>query len=117
MPQFAYIARNLTGEKLSGTIAAATQREAISLLSGRSLFPVEVSAEKKANRGLGGRRVGGQLMATTYAQLGSLMRSGVPLLRSVQVIKNQSSNARLSEVLDDVHTRVEDGESLGDAMA
>ena len=117
MPQFAYIARNLEGQKLSGTIAAATQREAISLLSGRSLFPVEVSTEKTARSGLGGgRRVGGQLMATTYAQLGSLMRSGVPLLRSIQVLKNQSSNARLAEVLEDVHAHVEDGESLGDAM-
>lgn len=117
MPDFAYIARDVKGEKVTGTIAAGSEREAISLLSGDSLFPVEVAAEKPKGSALSRKRVGAQLMATTYSQLASLIRSGVPLLRSVGVIRHQTSNARLKDVMDDIYRRVEDGATLADAMS
>ncbi len=42
MPDFAYIARDMKGQKVIGSIAAPSEREALSLLAGQSLFPVEV---------------------------------------------------------------------------
>jgi general secretion pathway protein F/type IV pilus assembly protein PilC len=117
MPDFAYIARDTTGQRVTGTLTAATEREAITTLSGKSLFPVEVALEKqKKSNPLSRKRVSGQLMATTYNQLSGLLRSGVPMLRSIQVMRQQTSNARLREVLDDIHHRVEDGATLGEAM-
>jgi len=116
MPDFAYIARNGKGERVSGSLSAGSEREVISLLSGDSLFPVEVTPEKPKGKGISRKRISGQLMATTYSQLASLIRSGVPLLRSVNVIRHQTSNARLKEVMEDVHRRVEDGATLADAM-
>ena len=66
MPAFAYIARDLQGQKVSGTIEAATERDAINMLSGKSLFPIQVDAEKAAMTFSFGR-VKGQVMATTFA--------------------------------------------------
>ncbi len=117
MPDFAYIARNADGQRVTGTLSAGSEREVLSLLSGESLFPVEVTPEKPKGSPLNRKRVGAQLMATTYSQLASLIRSGVPLLRSVGVIRHQTSNARLQEVMDDVYRRIEDGETLADAMS
>ncbi len=117
MPDFAYIARDIHGQKVSGTVSAGSEREAINLLSGQSLFPVEVTNEKPAEMFRSRRRVGGQLMATTYGQLASLQRSGVPLLRSINVLRDQTSNKALKDVLEDVHDGVEEGEPLADAMA
>ncbi len=116
MPAFAYVARNLDGQRVTGTLSATTEREAISLLSGKSLFPIEVKADKPRHGFRWGGRVKGQLLATTYGQLSSLLTSGVPLLRSLKILQDQTSNAKLSETLEDVHRRVEDGETLGDAM-
>lgn len=116
MPNFAYIARDQKGKRVTGTLAAGSEREVITLLSGKSLFPLKVEAEKKARDFGFGRRVSGQLMATIYSQLSGLLRSGVPLLRSLQVLRNQSSNEVLKEVLQDVHDRVEDGATLAEAM-
>ncbi len=116
MPEFAYIARNMQGEKISGVITAVSDRDAINQLSAQSLFPIDVALEK-AKKGLSlGGRVGGQLMAMTYSQMAALMRSGVPLLRSLAVLRDQASNRTLKEVLTDVHRRVEDGANLADAM-
>jgi type II secretory pathway component PulF len=117
MPDFAYTARDLRGTKVSGTLAATSEREVIAILSGKSLFPIEVAAAKLKAHPLSRKRVGGQLMATTYNQLAALLRSGVPLLRSIRVIRDQTSNVRLQEVLDDVFRRVEDGATLAEAMS
>lgn len=117
MPDFAYIARDAKGQKVNGTISAASEREVLSILSGKALFPVDVSQAKGKSNPLSRKRVSGQLMATTYGQLASLMRSGVPLLRAINVIRKQSSNARLQDVLEDIYRRVEDGATLGEAMS
>ena len=118
MPAFAYVARNLEGQRVTGTLSAQTERDAIAQLSNKSLFPLQVTLDKPvAGITLGGGRVKGQLLATTYSQLGSLLRSGVPLLRSLKILQEQSSNAKLTSTLEDVHRRVEDGATLGDAMA
>lgn len=117
MPDFAYTARRSTGDKISGTLTAGSQREALAMLSGQELFPIEV-VEEKARKAISfGKRVGGQEMATFYGQLAGLMRSGVPLLRSLEILRDQSHNSTLKEVMTDVYERVEDGEGLGEAMS
>jgi len=117
MPDFAYIARDATGQKVSGTLSAATEREVLGILSGRSLFPVQVSAAKNQATPGANLRVRGQVMATVYSQLAALLRGGVPMLKSLAVLKEQSSNKNLKAILDEVYRRVEDGSTLGDAMA
>ena len=116
MPEFAYTARDMTGQKVSGTVSAGTQREALSTLSARDVLPLVVAADRPVTAGRT-PRVRPQLIATTYNQLAALLRSGVPLLRALDVLRNQSSHAGLEQVLGDVHDRVEEGERLGDAMA
>ncbi|HND52430.1 MAG TPA: type II secretion system F family protein [Pirellulaceae bacterium] len=118
MPDFAYTARNMQGAKVSGTLSAGSEREVAALLSSQSLFPVSVTQAKSATSGMmGAKRVRGQLMAVTYSQLASLLRSGVPLLRSLAVLREQSSHPVLKEVLSDIHSRVEDGTPFGEALA
>jgi type II secretory pathway component PulF len=116
MPDFVYVARDGKGQKVTGTLAAQSEREAVSVLTQRSLFPVEVKADKAAIKATSGKRVSGQQMAAVYSQLSSLLRSGVSLLRSLAVLRDQSSNATLKLVLEDVHAKVEEGNTLADAM-
>lgn len=116
MPDFAYVARDMSGAKTTGSITAASQREAVTLLTGQSLFPLQVTAEASARQSKGGR-VKGQTMAVAYAQLASLLRAGVPLLRALEVIRKQSSNQTLNRILSEVRNDVEQGSTLGDAIA
>jgi type II secretory pathway component PulF len=117
MPDYAYIARDATGQKVSGTLSAATEREVLGILSGRSLFPVQVTTSKASAAPGANLRVRGQVMATVFSQLAALLRGGVPMLKSLAVLKEQSSNKNLKAILDEVYRRVEDGSTLGDAMA
>jgi general secretion pathway protein F/type IV pilus assembly protein PilC len=118
MPEFAYIARDLTGNRVEGTLAAGTEREAVAALSGRNLFPLKVaSADGRATGTKGSPRVRARIMAGTYGQLSALLSSGVPLLRSLEVLREQTPHKNLAMVLEDVHSRVQEGATLADAMA
>ncbi|PQO42491.1 type II secretion system F family protein [Blastopirellula marina] len=118
MPDFAYVARNLQGQKVSGKLTAQSEGDVLNSLMAKSLFPIEVKAEKKGNRfQIGGKKVSPQQAATFYAQMASLVRSGVPLMRSLNVLYEQASNQALKTVLEDVRSRVEEGEALDVAMS
>jgi type II secretory pathway component PulF len=116
MPEFAYIARDLTGNRVEGTLAAGTEREVIASLSSRDLFPLKVASAEKSTPATRSPKVKARIMATTYNQLSALLRSGVPLLRSIEVIRQQTPHKNLKTVLDDVYTRVQEGATLSDAM-
>ncbi|MEO9930776.1 type II secretion system F family protein [Rhodopirellula bahusiensis] len=120
MPTFQYTARDMTGKSVQGSLEAASQREATSLLTGRDLFPTKI-AEQASGAGLSifgkkRKKVKGQVMATFYGQLASLLRSGVPMIRSLTILGEQSSTPVLGEVLAEIRGRVEDGEPIGDTM-
>lgn len=119
MPTFAYTARDMSGKQVTGTVEANAERDVASILSEKSLFPVEVKANAGAPQAIFGKRkkVKAQTMAMFYSQLAALLRAGVPMIRSLNVMADQSSNALLTEVITDIRARVEDGESIGDAMA
>jgi general secretion pathway protein F/type IV pilus assembly protein PilC len=120
MPTYAYSARDMSGKTVNGSIEAANEREVAALLNEKSLFPFKVTAEKEGGaKSLFGRRktVKGQTMATFYGQLASLLRSGVPMMRSLTVLGEQSTDPVLGEIVKEIKSRVEDGEPMGVSMA
>ena len=118
MPDFDYTARELSGKQVTGTLSAATEQDALSALAGRSLFPLRVamSASTKKQVAAGSKRVALRHLTVFYNQLADLLRSGVPLLRSLQLLEDQTSNPSLKYVIQDVREQVADGTRLNDAM-
>jgi type II secretory pathway component PulF len=118
MPEFQYIARELSGTEVTGVITAASEHEAVSSLSQRALFPVQVNATEDAAKGKRGwgNKVRNRHLAMLFSQLADLLHSGVPLLRSLEILQQQSSQAALSAVLGDIRERVADGTPLADAV-
>ncbi|MFN6127605.1 MAG: type II secretion system F family protein [Planctomycetota bacterium] len=117
MPDFAYIARDLNGKSVVGTIAAASVRDAATQLGSKSLFPISIKVDKtKQVRSTG--RVSGTQMAAFYGQLASLLRSGVPMLKALSVLSTQAGSSKvLRNAISEIKARVEEGESLPEAMA
>jgi general secretion pathway protein F/type IV pilus assembly protein PilC len=121
MPDFTYEALARTGNKSTGTLTANSERDAAQILDGRGLFPTKISLAKTQASGGGGfrfgKRVKGRHLATMYSQLADLLRSGVPLLRSLELLERQSVNPTLQAVIRDVRARVADGTGLAQSMA
>lgn len=117
MPEYTYRARNLTGEIVSGSMFANTERDVISALSNKSLFPVAVETEQEKKQITFGGRVNDQKIAVFYEQLSSLISNGVPMMRALNILKEQTRIPAFESALEDVISRVEDGETLSDSFA
>lgn len=114
--EFRYVARQRGGAQVSGTIAAATSEEAVRLIRDKALFPVRVEAARSLALPKFGGGVRTRVLAKFYSQMSDLLRSGVPLLRTLEILERQSATPKLSEILSDVRRQVADGRSLADAM-
>jgi general secretion pathway protein F/type IV pilus assembly protein PilC len=120
MPEFTYQAMGSTGQRSAGTLTANSEREVVAMLDARGLFPLRVEQAKGSaavGKGWSGKKVKGRAMATFYSQLADLLKAGVPLLRSLDILERQSAAPALSDVLKEVRAKVADGTSLGDAMS
>lgn len=118
MPEFQYQAREMSGRQVSGVLTATTEKEALAALSSQQLFPlkVDLADSSKAAAKHVNRRVPAKYLAVFYSQLADLLKSGVPLLRSLELLSRQSTHAALKVVLSDVRDQVADGSRLHDAM-
>src|SRR5438552_1845342 len=119
MPEFAYEALASSGQRSNGTLTAGSDREVMAMLDARGLFPLHIAPAKATGGSFSfswGRRVSSRQMTNFYTQLADLLRSGVPLLRSIDILERMSSTPALSEILRELRARVADGTSLADAM-
>lgn len=118
MPEFQYIARETSGAQVSGVLTAASEREALGALAARKLFPLRVGLAdaEKAQQKHAGRRVRARHLATFYTQLSDLLKSGVPLLRSLDLLERKTPHPTMQLVVQDVRAQVADGTRLAAAM-
>lgn len=116
MPEFRYIARNSEGIRVESVVNAATEHEAVTSITSGGLFLLEINPVVAAAVSEKVGRVSAQRMAAFYSQLADLLHGGVPLLRSLRILQDQSSQGSLKIVLEKISRRVEEGETLAEAM-
>ncbi len=117
MPSFAYAAREAaTGREIRSSIDAATEQAAIAALLNRNLLVVSIQ-EKIGKKGktLGGK-VGLQDLVVFTRQLATMIDAGLAMVQSLQALAEQTPNRVMREVIKDVTTRVEGGDSFSDAL-
>jgi len=118
VPEFTYEALASTGAKSAGSLVATSEREALAMLDARGLLPVRVTASRSATRSAkSGPKIRSRYTTVLYSQLADLLHSGVPLLRSLDILEKQASQPALAGVLREVRARVADGTALADALA
>ncbi|MET0732259.1 MAG: type II secretion system F family protein, partial [Casimicrobiaceae bacterium] len=64
----------------------------------------------------GGRRITDKDIAFFTRQLATMLKAGVPLLQSFDIVARSHSNARFSRLLMDIKNKVETGSSLSQAF-
>ena len=118
MPDFSYEVLDRAGKRDRGTLTANSEREAITQLDARGLFPVRIEAAKTtAQSKQGGKRIKSRVLAQIFGQLADLLRAGVPMLRSMEMLERQRSQPALKDILRDVREKVAEGTNLADALA
>lgn len=115
MPSFDYEVLNGPGERLQGQIEAESQAAAVVELMKRGLHVLSLQAASKPKVYIR-RNLGIKHIAFMTRQLASLLRAGVPLLKSLHVLEKQATDRRLQETLKDLRGRLREGGTLSEAL-
>ena len=117
MPSFSYVARETgTGREIRSTVEAGSEQAAISALLNRNLLVVSIQ-EKLGKKGkTGGGRVSLQELVMFTRQLATMIDAGLGMVTSLQGLAEQTSHKVMRDVIKDVCTRVEGGDSFSEAL-
>ena len=117
MSSFAYTARETaTGREIRSTVEANNEQTAIAALLNRNLLVVSIQ-EKIAKKG---KMQGGKVALTDLVvftrQLATMIDAGIAIVQSLQALADQTPNKVMRDVIRDVCSRVESGESFSEAL-
>ena len=126
MPVFEYKALTAGGRSVQGLKEADSPKTLRSTLRREGVFLTEVVGQKQADaqaaREVNVRRwvlgrISAQDLAIATRQLAVLVHAGIPLVESLTALVEQVDKEKLKRILGDVKQRVNEGSSLGDALA
>jgi type IV pilus assembly protein PilC len=117
MPSYSYVAREAaTGREVRGALQAGTEQLAIAALLGRNLLVVSIQEQiSRKGRTSGGKVALVDLVIFTR-QLATMIDAGLAMVQSLQALADQTSNKVMRDVIKDVCTRVESGDSFSVAL-
>jgi len=129
MPTFTYEALDANGKEVKAEIEALSNKEAISKIRNKGLFPTKVrakggakkvkptvAARDKKRKGVG-RKVKTKLICQFARQLSTLQDAGLAILRSLRILEQQQKPGTLKRVIGFVAEDIEGGSTLSEALA
>jgi type IV pilus assembly protein PilC len=117
MPSFSYVARDsVSGREIRASIDASSEAGAVAALLNRNMLVVSIN-EKLGKKGrTGGGKVALADLVIFTRQLSTLIDAGLAMVQSLQALSDQTDNKVMRDVIKDVTTRVEGGDSFSEAL-
>lgn len=117
MPSFAYVARDTaSGREIRSVLEAGNEQAAVAVLLRRNLLVVSIQ-EKLSKKGkTGGGKVSLQDLVVFTRQLATMIDAGLAMVQSLHALAEQSPNKVMKDVIRDVCSRVESGDSFSEAL-
>jgi type IV pilus assembly protein PilC len=119
MPNFEYKAYDKKGTVKTGIVEATDEENAASLLRNLGLTVTALEAETKKGMNITlsfGKRVSSKELVIFSRQLATMINAGLPLVRALRILEEQTENKEFKKILDGVASDVEAGSSLSIAL-
>ncbi|MDP2645125.1 MAG: type II secretion system F family protein, partial [Desulfobacterales bacterium] len=123
MAKFSYKGINETGEQVSGVIEADSVEAANLILSGRGHIPFKITRQRQDSSTGFLESIKGKLAPVTAQELilfskqfRTLLHAGVSVVRTLEVLENQTENPKLKTITAAMATDIKEGSTLYDAF-
>ncbi|HEY2118284.1 MAG TPA: type II secretion system F family protein [Candidatus Acidoferrum sp.] len=120
MGEFVCRVADANGRVFSHVEAAGTIEEARHKLADRGLFVYSVKSRSSLVSGFFGfrkdRKIGGNDFLILNQQFNTLIKAGLPILRSLDLLATRATAPKLRPVLTQIRDRVREGKSLSEAV-
>ncbi|MDD5745882.1 MAG: type II secretion system F family protein [Candidatus Omnitrophica bacterium] len=123
MAIFKYRAKKGPGNIVESQLIAASRDEAIERINQLGYVPVRVEEVQSGTVSSGARFAGivravkGKHVTVFTRQLAILLKSGVPILKAMTILADQSLNPYFKTVLETVRSEIKNGKTLSSALA
>jgi type IV pilus assembly protein PilC len=116
---FQYKVRDRAGNVTTGSLVADSEALVLARLREQGLTPLDVKREKRGigQIEIGGKKVKLKQVAVFSRQFATMVNSGLPILRGLSILAEQTENKELARVLGAARMDVEQGSSLSGALA
>jgi type IV pilus assembly protein PilC len=117
MASFIYVARETaSGREIRSSVEAASEQAAIAALLNRNLLVVSIQAKLGKKGKTSGGTVPLQDLVIFTRQLATMIDAGLAMVQSLQGLAEQTTHKIMRDVITDVCTRVEGGDSFSEAL-
>ena len=118
MPTFVYKAKDGPDRTLDGEIVAESQTAAAARLEAMGYIPVWIQEARfgQGKHRLSRRRIASRDVNVFTRQLAGLLRAGVPILRALATIQEQTENERFQKIVAGIVAGVRDGQMLSETL-
>ncbi len=117
MPSFAYVARETSSNReVRSTVEAASEQAAIAALLNRNMLVVSIQEKVSKQGKTSGGKVGLADLVIFTRQLATMVDAGLAMVQSLQALADQTTSKIMRDVIRDVTSRVESGDSFSDAL-
>lgn len=124
MSKFRYAARSIDGKGITGTLDAASERDALGQLRSQGMTVLNVREDVRAmpfsgKKPVSARRARVKIMEMVIftRQMSTMIAAGIPLLECLEIMQEQTDNAGFEAVLGKVVQGVRGGSDLSSALA
>ena len=114
---YAYKVRDKGGHVVTGTLVADNEALVLQRLREQGYTPLEVGKQKRGmNIEISRKKIKLKELAVFSRQFATMVNSGLPILRALAILSEQTGNKELARILTVVRSNVEQGSSLSAAL-
>jgi len=123
MGLYRYKAKKGPEDIITSVISAASKDEAIDKISKMGYMPILVEdagsegQQSQKKQGLLSGRIKSKQLTVFSRQLSILLKSGVPILKALTILAEQTPNHYLRNILNNIRRQVKDGNTLSSALS
>lgn len=120
MPKYGYRAINAKGHPVRGIITAANETELFNRLQEGQMSLLdckELNDRASKLAVLTSKKVDVRTLIQMFVHMEQLQKVGVPLLQSLEGVRDTTESPRLRDIIEDVHAEVSSGSSLSVALS
>src|SRR5688572_15156570 len=116
---FQYKVRDRAGNVTTGSLIADSESLVLARLREQGFTPLDVQRKKRGIGQIefGGKKVKLKQVSVFSRQFATMVNSGLPILRGLSILAEQTENKELARVLGEARLDVEQGASLSGALA
>jgi len=117
MATFVWTGKDKRGTTMKGEQEAKNVNALRAELRRQGITPSMVKPKGKPLFGAAGKTISAKDIAFFSRQMATMMKSGVPIVQSLEIIEGGTKNPRMSKMIGEIRTDIEGGSSLYEAVS